>query len=523
MCPLRGSFILTLTVYYEWFIRIVSIKESVPQRMEAFIEHMHTSAGARDLARFEYLATDLVNFIGVLPIHEKWVQDVLYCLSVHTSGPPGAEQLRRDRGLLRAAADKRWDKFCHFMWLYTIPTIDMDDVFQTIRRVRVSEGLDDDGLIRLDILEQACRDFNRELGWRCANNAARLIADARQAAAKTGATTSLLIDAQNVILDVLLGFFERDVAFQAELQRMGKITYQYKKCVMALRSPEDGIPDVREGGVDWFIELWRVLQDKTRDQFRRAMAAKLNGRRMRVVDGVTTCDFCVTVGQYNLHMKGRKGPQRGVPVVFCLKSGLEELAAKTFNAIVYDNGEQKSAFEQAMDQLTQPHQEYDDFRAKAYDLPEARGDHFMQSRLVPTRAGGLHQLLSELQGHLPGETAKGREGIGPSVRNGHEVCLSWTWRTLDARVRTAQEAACRAYVAHFAHFRPAVRAQLMARNARLNKVFDDHNAALNTHSGSETVDSEYAATVLAEFTAYRTFWNETCESEGMQQALLATF
>ena len=38
--------------------------------------------------------------------------------------------------------------------------------------------------------------------------------------------------------------------------------------------------------------------------------------------------------------------------------------------------------------------------------------------------------------------------------------------------------------------------------------------------GSETVDSEYAATVLAEYNGYYSFWNEACRSEGMEQALL---
>jgi len=106
------------------------------------------------------------------------------------------------------------------------------------------------------------------------------------------------------------------------------------------------------------------------------------------------------------------------------------------------------------------------------------------------------------------------------VESGARASLLWTWSILDARVYKAQEAACRAFVAHFRHFRPAVRAGLMARNARLNEVFDDHKAARNSHSGSEAVDSEYAVTLLAEFTAYRTFWNEACRSEGMEQALL---
>jgi hypothetical protein len=101
-----------------------------------------------------------------------------------------------------------------------------------------------------------------------------------------------------------------------------------------------------------------------------------------------------------------------------------------------------------------------------------------------------------------------------------ETC---TWSALDARVRTAHAACNGAFLAHFAEFRRAVREQLMARNARLWKVFSDYKSALCEHSSSEAVDNEYVATLLAEYNGYRTFWNETCVSEGMEQALLETF
>ncbi len=380
-----------------------TIKEAVPQRMESFIEHMRTSAGAKDLAHFDYLGTDLVQFIGVLPIHEEWVQDVLKCLGIQTSRPHGAVQLNRGRGLFRAATDKQWDQFCRKMWLYTIPDNTYFDVFNTIRRVRVTEDLDDEGLTRLDILEELCRDFNRELGWRCAQYAERLIADARQApAVMAGQTGRMFVQAQDVVLGVLLSYFDRNAEFQVELQRMGKRTYQYKKCAMALRSPDDEIPDVLEGDVDWFFKLWDVLEDKAQGQFRRAMAAKLNGRGMCVVDGVSTCDFYVNVNRHPRGMAGRKGPRRGVPVVFYLQAGLEELTVNTFNVIVHATGHHESVLKQFIEQLEEPHQEYADFRAKAYDLPEDRGNPLLQ-RLVQTRvgaaaadAGGLRALLQRL-------------------------------------------------------------------------------------------------------------------------------
>jgi len=365
--------------------------------MEAFIKHMLTRAGAEDLAYFEYLGTDLVKFIEFMGVDKEWVRDVVKGLGVTTSGTPGAEQLQRDTGLLRAYDDKQWDRLCHHMWVYTICENECPyTVFNIIDRVRVDENLDEAGLVRLDIFENLCREFNRQLGMRCSFYADRVITEANIAAAKAGETRREYVQAQDVILGVLLGYFERNAEFQAELQRMGKRTYQYKKCVMALRSPDDVIPDVLEGGVDWFFKLWDVLQEEHQDQFCHAMAAKLNGRGMRVVDGVTTCDFCVTVLKGGGHIPGRKGPRRGVPVVFYLESGLIELAAKTFRPIVHATGHVTSPFKQAIEQLREPHQEYDDFRAKAYDLPEARGDPLLQSRLVPTRVGGLEQLLSEL-------------------------------------------------------------------------------------------------------------------------------
>jgi hypothetical protein len=378
--------------------------------MEAYIEHMRTSAGATALAHFESLGTSLAQFIEFMGTDKEWVRRVLEGLGVHTSGPPGAERLNRGTGLLRAYDDKQWDQFCRHMWMFTIPKNEgAYGVFKVTRRVRRDTDLDDAELVRLDIFEDLCREFNRQLGMRCSFYADRALAQAKTAAAKAGETRRVLVQAQDVVLGVLLAYFERDAAFQAEFQRMGKTTYQYKKCAVALRAPDDEIPDVLEGGVDWFFKLWDVLEEEHHDQFCRAMAAKLNGRgetvarvdqlfgARRVVRDVTVCDLYVECNKVPRGMQGRKGPWRGVPVVFYLKSGLEELAAKTFNAIVYETGSQQSAFEQAIEQLTEPHQEYDDFRAKAYDLPEARGDHFMQSRLVSTRVGGLDQLLSELR------------------------------------------------------------------------------------------------------------------------------
>jgi hypothetical protein len=166
--------------------------------MEAFIEHMRTSADAHDLQLFVKVGKHLVRVIGAMPIREQLVQDVLKCLDIVAKGPHGAEELDRGRGLLRAADDNQWDQFCRQMWLYTIPNKTFVDVFSTMEGLLLHTVQDDDSRTRLQVLQDLCQQFNRELGWRCAEHGTRLIADARQAAATAGQTGRMFVEAQDV-------------------------------------------------------------------------------------------------------------------------------------------------------------------------------------------------------------------------------------------------------------------------------------------------------------------------------------
>jgi hypothetical protein len=136
--------------------------------MDFFIAHMQTPEGERHFKAFGLMGRRLVDFIETLPLAEEWVQQVLKTLGLSTYGPPGDEQLRRDSdvttNLLQVVDNNQWDRFCRWMWYYTAPVSrERTDVFKTIAALR-----DVDRLQQLTTLEEMCRDFNRQLGLRCA-------------------------------------------------------------------------------------------------------------------------------------------------------------------------------------------------------------------------------------------------------------------------------------------------------------------------------------------------------------------
>ena len=149
-----------------------SIKDAASQFMDEFLEHMRTRQGEQDFIKFGSMAQRLVGFIEKLPFDESWVYDVLICLSIYKDGPRGAQKLHRGDGLLRDADDSNWDEFCRWMWFYTVPIERANnDVFETIARLRESTRDNVHRLTLLRVLEELCRDFNRQLGWRCAEHA----------------------------------------------------------------------------------------------------------------------------------------------------------------------------------------------------------------------------------------------------------------------------------------------------------------------------------------------------------------
>jgi hypothetical protein len=136
--------------------------------MDFFIAHMQTPEGERHFRAFAVMGRRLVDFIETLPLGEAWVQQVLRTLGLSTCGPPGDEQLRRDSdvttNLLQVADNNQWDRFCRWMWYYTAPVSqERTDVFQKIVALRGVGNLE-----QLTTLEELCRDFNRQLGLRCA-------------------------------------------------------------------------------------------------------------------------------------------------------------------------------------------------------------------------------------------------------------------------------------------------------------------------------------------------------------------
>jgi hypothetical protein len=174
-------------------------------------------------------------------------------------------------------------------------------------------------------------------------------------------------DGSNRAMATLLEYFGMNVEFQ----RMGKMTYQYKKCVMTLPVNTYKKSDI-QGNVLWFLRCWNSLLDDDKVLFEAQMSTilKLQGR----------IDFQVSVRE-----------DSETVVLLYIDSGLRKLAAETFKPYT---GENSNAFVQALDLLHNPHVEYRAFAAKAYDLYEDRGNPLLQSVFVQTELDGL---LAELR------------------------------------------------------------------------------------------------------------------------------
>jgi hypothetical protein len=150
------------------------IKDVGRQRMDEFIKHMGTAEGEQDRIEFATMAKGLVGLIEGLPLDKQWVHDLLRCVGVSAIVRGGVEELyRKVDGLLRAADQHEWDKFCDWMWFYTVPDGQhgKNDVFKTIADLKVEERDHVSSLKHISALEEICREFNRQLGWRCAQHA----------------------------------------------------------------------------------------------------------------------------------------------------------------------------------------------------------------------------------------------------------------------------------------------------------------------------------------------------------------
>ena len=145
--------------------------------MDEYLKHMPPA----ETSRYAAMAARFVRIIEHLPLAETWAFEVLRSLGIDVYGTP--PRIHQQTNLYELARDEDWPHFCSWMWFYTKPKQDVssrENVFETIAEWSDQPGMDAPRQRQLRALQQVLIDFNRELGFCCAQYSQKALHSVRK-------------------------------------------------------------------------------------------------------------------------------------------------------------------------------------------------------------------------------------------------------------------------------------------------------------------------------------------------------